>query len=159
MAKRSSGKGDRTSAPKEIDTVHEEEDYNNSSHLPSDAGASSPKDASHQSPSQVDNSGELRESAPSPPKEEASELEDKEVFESTDSVDWQVVLQQRQQAVPEEPSELDEQIEERSDLEGDALGDLESFPSGSMGLKSRVEDSSAGDFDMRVDQITDELLN
>lgn len=52
-----------------------------------------------------------------------------------------------------EESDLEEDIEVD---EVDAMDDLESNPSGSVG-QSKVGES--GDFDLKVDQITDDLLN
>lgn len=152
---------DKAGASVKIDTVNEEEDnYQNSSHVRSEADGSSPHDAKDSSrTSQVDQSGELRDSAPSPQKEQ-SELEDKEVSQSTDSIDWQIILQAKAQnkhtiPVPEvQESELDEAIEERSDLEeADLLQDLESCPSGSIGTSVPKEND-----DFKIDQITEELL-
>lgn len=64
---------------------------------------------------------------------------------------------------PSEPSprqeySVDEEIHEESPLEGDAEGleDLESYPSGSVAAAGAEQ--SGDDFDLRVDQITDELL-
>jgi hypothetical protein len=154
----------------QIGVVDEEEDSGQaSSHLKSDGEGSSPqgRDSSRLGSSHVDQSGELRESAPSPPKPGHEELTDREVSQSTGSVDWQIMLQGKaQQWRPDElrrssptqdlqESLVEEQVEE-SDIGADQLQDLESCPSGSLG-QSRPEDSQ--DFELKVDQITDELLN
>ena len=150
----------------QIGVVDEEEDSGQgSSHLRSEGRDG--RDSSRLASSHVDQSGELRESAPSPPKPRDEELTDREVSQSHGSVDWQILLQNKPQNVwrPDElrkssptqdlqESLVEEQVEES--IDADELEDLESCPSGSLG-QSRPEDSQ--DFDLKVDQITEELLN
>ena len=152
----------------QIGVVDEEEDSGQgSSHLRSEGEAAQGRDSSRLASSHVDQSGELRESAPSPPKPRDEELTDREVSQSHGSVDWQILLQNKPQNVwrPDElrkssptqdlqESLVEEQVEES--IDADELEDLESCPSGSLG-QSRPEDSQ--DFDLKVDQITEELLN
>jgi len=159
--------GDKARAGPPIGVVDEEDDSGrDSSHLRSEGERSSPY-AKDSGSSQVDQSGELRDSAPSPPHKLApGELTDREVSLSTGSVEWQIVLQARAQRRTEElrkssptydlqESFVEEQLEQ-SDVEADRLADLESCPSGSLGQSAKPEES--GDFDLKVDQITDELL-
>ena len=84
----------------QIGVVDEEEDYaQDSSQFKSEGTGSSKKyakDSSRLASSQVDQSGELEEAPPSPPKEVRSELTDREITMSTTSVDWQISLQARQ---------------------------------------------------------------
>ena len=89
-----------------------------------------------------------------------SEITDREVTMSTTSVEWQINLQGRHEAHRissptqelQEQSDLDDKIDSEVEIDNDHLEDLDSCPSGSLG---KEEDN----FDLKVDQITDELLN
>ena len=114
-----------------------------------------------------------RGSPASEPRDLAGEYQDKEILESTSSVEWQVTLQKRaDQAAAEEPSapgpsardekeESDEREAASSELveeieagDADELEDLESCPSGSLTESKPNEE----DFRLKVDEITAHLL-
>lgn len=83
------------SSNNQIQTVNEEEDQQEDSSRrgTTEGSGSSPGRGS----SQIEHSGELRDVPPSPPKEQTIDiLTDIEVSQSTKSVDWQIVLQDRQ---------------------------------------------------------------
>jgi hypothetical protein len=77
---RGSIKGGKVAA--QIGVVHEEED----------SGQGSSHVRSNEESSHVEQSGEIGESAPSPPKPGHGDLTDREVSQSTGSVEWQIVL-------------------------------------------------------------------
>lgn len=103
-----------------------------------------------------------------------SDMTDREIFESTMSVDWQVTLQQKlassyaseldeappaEEEIPSEPTEehiessIQEEESERTQEAGKGLEDLDSYPSASLSKSNEQE------IQMRVDNITEELLN
>ena len=106
-------------------------------------------------------------------KDQDSEYQDKEIVESTSSVDWMVTLQRRDQALhgdqsapepsaredleeteQEQSSDLVEEIDERDEIDGEELEDLESCPSGSLGASKQSDE----DMRLKADEITAILL-
>ena len=122
----------------DIDKVDEEEEIQESSNKESKQASS------RQSESQL----ESRRT-----REDRSEQQDKEILESTSSVDWIITLQNRNEALNQgdqsapEPSgrdgiteteegqsysEMPEEIDEQDEIDGEELEDLQSNPSGSL---------------------------
>ena len=109
----------------------------------------------------------------SPASEARDEYQDKEILESTSSVEWHATLQKRSSRPADEeqsapgPSARDAQeesdereaassevVEEIEEVPGDELEDLESCPSGSLTESKPNEE----DFTRKVDEITAHLL-
>lgn len=103
-----------------------------------------------------------------------SDITDREIFESTMSVDWQVTIQEKLQSSytseadnkaapaedePSNPTEeniessIQEEESEQTQEAGKGLEDLDSYPSASLSKSNEQETQ------MRIDNITEELLN